>query len=81
MPRQVRLDVPGTLHQVMKRGIAGTKIFRKDMDREDFLSRLGERWGRLGYPGAEVARFLGETTLAVIRAAYSEELPKLQKYL
>jgi uncharacterized protein YijF (DUF1287 family) len=33
------------------------------------------------YPGAEVARFLGVTTSAVIRAAYSEELPELQKYL
>jgi hypothetical protein len=30
----------------MGRGIAGTKIFRKDTDGEDFLSPLGERWGR-----------------------------------
>jgi len=45
MPRQPRLDAPGTLHHVMGRGIAGTKIFRKDTDPEDFLSRLGERWG------------------------------------
>jgi uncharacterized protein YijF (DUF1287 family) len=37
--------------------------------------------GKMGYPGAEVARFLGVTTSAVIRAAYSEELPELQKYL
>jgi hypothetical protein len=37
--------------------------------------------GKRGYPGAEVARFLGVTTSAVIRAAYSEELPELQKYL
>jgi hypothetical protein len=37
--------------------------------------------GKMGYPGAEVARFLGVTTSAVIRAAYSEELPGLQKYL
>jgi uncharacterized protein YijF (DUF1287 family) len=35
----------------------------------------------MGYPGAEVARFLGVTTSAVIRTAYSEELPELQKYL
>jgi hypothetical protein len=39
-------DAPGTLHHVMGRGIAGTKIFRKDTDREDFPSPLGERWGR-----------------------------------
>jgi len=42
MPRQPRLDAPGTLHHVMGRGIEGTKIFRKDTDREDFLSRLGK---------------------------------------
>ncbi len=37
--------------------------------------------GKMGCSGAEVARFLGVTTSAVIRAAYSEELPELQKYL
>ena len=35
----------------------------------------------MGYPGAEAARFLRVTTSAVIRAAYSEELFELQKYL
>jgi hypothetical protein len=28
MPRQARLDAPGTLHHVMGRGIEGTKIFK-----------------------------------------------------
>ena len=42
MPRQPRLDAPGTLHHVMGRGIEGRKIFRKDTDREDFLSRVGK---------------------------------------
>ena len=37
--------------------------------------------GKMGYPGAEVARFLGVTTSAVVRAAYAEELPDLAKYL
>ena len=36
---------------------------------------------KMGYPGAEVARFLGVTTSAVVRAAYSEDLPGIQKYL
>jgi len=40
MPRQARLDAPGTLHHVMARGIEGTNIFRTDKDREDFLDRL-----------------------------------------
>jgi len=41
MPRQARLDTPGTLHHVMVRGIDGVAIFRDDQDREDFLSRIG----------------------------------------
>ena len=40
MPRQPRLDAPGTLHHVMVRGIDGKKIFRTIKDREDFLIRL-----------------------------------------
>jgi REP element-mobilizing transposase RayT len=35
----------------------------------------------MGYPGAEVARFLGVTTSAVNRLAVSEELPEVKKYL
>ena len=42
MPRQSRLDAPGTLHHVMGRGIERAKIFRGEGDREDFLFRLGE---------------------------------------
>jgi REP element-mobilizing transposase RayT len=40
MPRQARLDAPGTLHHVMVRGIEGTDIFRTDKDRNDLLERL-----------------------------------------
>jgi hypothetical protein len=37
--------------------------------------------GRMGYPGAEVARFLGVTTSSVNRLAVSEEVAHLKKYL
>ena len=40
MPREARLDAPGTLHHVMARGIEGIDIFRTDEDRNDFLNRL-----------------------------------------
>ena len=43
MPRQARLDAPGTLHHVMARGIEGADIFRTDKDRNDFLVRLAEQ--------------------------------------
>src|SRR4030042_6123191 len=42
MPRQARLDAPGTLHHVMIRGIERANIFRDDRDREHFLSRVSE---------------------------------------
>ncbi len=40
MPRQARLDSPGTLHHIILRGIEGTQIFRSDQDRQNFLSRI-----------------------------------------
>lgn len=42
MPRQARLDSPGTLHHVMIRGIEGRNIVGDDYDRRDFVRRLGE---------------------------------------
>jgi putative transposase len=42
MPRQPRLDAPGTLHHVIGRGIEGSKIFRTRGDREDLLGRLAK---------------------------------------
>ncbi|MFC1816035.1 hypothetical protein ACFL0M_08840 [Thermodesulfobacteriota bacterium] len=36
---------------------------------------------KMGYSGAEVARFLGVTTSAVNRLAVSEELPEIKKYI
>jgi putative transposase len=41
MPRQARLDTPGTLHHVMIRGIERSPIFKDDQDRQDFISRMG----------------------------------------
>ena len=37
--------------------------------------------GKMGYPGAEVARYLGVTTSSVNRLAVSEEVTDLKKYL
>ena len=41
MPRQARLDVPGTLHHVVIRGIEGRLIVDDEKDRGEFVSRLG----------------------------------------
>ena len=41
MPRQARLDAPGTLHHVMLRGIERRAIVTDDADRHDFVRRLG----------------------------------------
>ncbi len=40
MPRQPRLDAPGTLHHVRVRGIERTALLRADRDRADFVARL-----------------------------------------
>ncbi len=40
MPRQARLDTPGTLHHVIVRGIEKRKIFEDDHDRNEFVSRM-----------------------------------------
>jgi len=36
---------------------------------------------KIGYPGAQVARLLGVSTSAVVRAAHSAELPEVGNYL
>jgi len=41
MPRQARLDAPGTLHHVIVRGLERGAIVKDDTDREAFVSRLG----------------------------------------
>ena len=42
MPRQARLDSPGTLHHVIIRGLERGTIVRDDADREAFVTRLGD---------------------------------------
>jgi hypothetical protein len=41
MPRQARLDSPGTLRHVIVRGIEKRRIVDNVKDQEDFISRLG----------------------------------------
>jgi len=41
MPRKSRIDAPNALHHVIGRGIAQKNIFLGDIDRDDFLDRLG----------------------------------------
>ena len=42
MPRQARLDAPGTLHHVMIRGIDKSNIVDDRKDRQSFVSRMGD---------------------------------------
>ena len=41
MPRKARIDAPGALHHIMVRGIERKNIFYDDIDRDNFLERLG----------------------------------------
>ena len=42
MPRQARIDNPGSLHHIIIRGIERKKIFKDDKDRDNFLACLGD---------------------------------------
>ena len=41
MPRQARLDLPGTLHHVIVRGIEQRHIVDDEKDRRNFIERMG----------------------------------------
>ncbi len=73
MRRQARLDAPGILHHLMLQGIEHHRIFRDDVDRHDFCTRLeGLAYLALevcGYTGGAVADLLGVRPSAVYRAA------------
>ena len=42
MPRKSRIDAPGALHHIIVRGIERSEIFKDNIDRNDFLDRLGK---------------------------------------
>lgn len=42
MPRQARLDAPGTVHHIIVRGLARGTIVNDEADREAFVGRLGD---------------------------------------
>jgi REP element-mobilizing transposase RayT len=50
MPRQARLDAPGTLHHVIIRGLERRAIVKDDVDREAFVTRLGAMAQATGTP-------------------------------
>ena len=41
MPRKSRIDAPGTLHNVIGRGINRQEIFSDKADYKNFIDRLG----------------------------------------
>jgi len=42
MSCNARIDAPGALHHIIVRGIERRKIFNDDVDRINFLDRLGK---------------------------------------
>ena len=50
MPRQARLNSPGTLHHVIVRGMEKRDIVKDQHDRKKIVARLGELvWERVGH--------------------------------
>ena len=52
---------------------------RKIVKTRKILCQIGVK--KMGYSGAELARFLGVTTSAVNRSANAKEVPELEKFL
>jgi len=48
MPRQARLDAPGTMHRMIVREIEKRKMVDDGMDRQAFIGRVGELAGWTG---------------------------------
>ncbi len=65
----------GVREQELRSGVRRGKISRA----RRLFCQIAVGW--VGYPAAEVARFLGVTTSAVVRAAHSENHPEIDKYL
>ena len=49
MPRKVRIEFPGAVYHVMRRGDHQEEIYRDDHDRIRFLDTLGEACGQTGW--------------------------------
>ena len=74
LARQVSRD-EGITEEELKSGSRRTKISKA----RRLFCQLSVV--KMGYPGAQVARLLGVSTSAVVRAAHSEELPEVRNYL
>jgi hypothetical protein len=72
-------DTGETLHFTFLAELRSGRRKRKVSKGRRFFCRLAA--GKMGYPGGGGSAVSGGTIWAVLRAAYSEELPALQKYL
>ena len=70
MPRQARLDAPGTPHHVILRGMEHGQMVAAREDRESFLARLGLSL-------ADTARLLGVSTSGIAKAVARAERPSV----
>ena len=83
--RKTLMDLPSLAREVgREEGLRGAEL--RSGSRKKRISKARRRFCQLaavkqGYPGAQLARFLGVTTSAVVRAANPEELPKIGTHL
>ncbi|MBP1714300.1 MAG: transposase [Deltaproteobacteria bacterium] len=79
MPRQARLDAPGTLHHIIARTIDGVLLFRNRKDREIFLSRLPPL---LKTTGAKILAWaLMDTHFHLLMLSGEQKISKLMRCL
>lgn len=71
MPREARIDAPGTLHHIIVRGIEKREIFIDHADRQNFIERLGDILGESRTPYIHLNPF---------RAKQVSGLKELERY-
>jgi len=57
MPRQSRIDASGAIHHILCRGIEQRDIFEDDIDRDNFVKRLGVILSETGQPSTECGKY------------------------
>ena len=70
MPRQARLDAPGTPYHVILRGMENGQMVAAREDRESFLARLGLSL-------ADTVRQLGVSASGIAKAVARAERPSV----
>ena len=79
MPRQARLDSPGTLHHVIIQGIEHSPIVGEVKDLKEFVERMGNLARETGTKVGKVCRLNDHAKLTAVNSMKTSHTPRLAK--